>query len=128
VTAFVAVIDPRTKVMRYASAGHLPPYIGLPDGSLVELRAEGLPLGCRDWGGGESQSVTLPAGARLLLYTDGLVEWSHDILAGDDVLRRAFRDVCARNPSQPARTLVDNVLAQGEASDDIAVLVVSVND
>jgi PAS domain S-box-containing protein len=128
VTAFVAVIDPQTKIMRYASAGHLPPYLGLRDGSIVELRVDGLPLGCRDWGTGESQSITLPAGARLLLYTDGLVEWSRDILAGDDLLRRTFVEVCARNPSQPARTLVDSVLGNGDASDDIAVLVVSVND
>jgi serine phosphatase RsbU (regulator of sigma subunit) len=123
VTAFVAVIDPQRKSLRYASAGHVPPLLRV-GGKTVELEATGLPLGCRDLNAAETRTVTLHPGAQLLLYTDGLVEWSRDIVAGEELLRRRFEDGCERNEPHPARTLVESVLAHAEARDDIAVLIV----
>ena len=92
-TAFVGVIDPVRKTMLYASAGHLPALLRHADGAIDELSAPGLPLGCRDLGASESRTVILPPGSSLLLYTDGLVEWAREVLAGQAILRRRFAEM-----------------------------------
>jgi Stage II sporulation protein E (SpoIIE)/GAF domain len=73
-TCICAVLDPTDNSCVVAKAGHLPPVLIQADGStaLFDLPA-GLPLGL----GEESFQATrlsLPAGATLALYTDGLVE------------------------------------------------------
>jgi hypothetical protein len=126
VTAFVGVIDPRHKTMVYASAGHLPALLRTADGSIASLRTPGLPLGYRSFGGGASQSAMLPDGSCLLLYTDGLVEWSRDIVAGEALLRRRFAEALGTVAVHPARDLVESILLEGGARDDVAVLAVTV--
>ncbi len=73
-TCIYAVIDPPGGACEIAQAGHLPPALALPGGTVTMLDLPpGLPLGL----GAESfQStrVDLPPGAALALYTDGLVE------------------------------------------------------
>jgi serine phosphatase RsbU (regulator of sigma subunit) len=125
VTAFVGVIDPAHGTMLYASAGHVPALLRTPGGEIVELRAPGLPLGYRGMAASESRTAMLPPGSRLLLYTDGLVEWSRDIVAGEDLLRRRFAEAEPHAP-HPAKALVDSVLATG-AVDDVAALMVTVD-
>ncbi len=44
VTCLYGVLEPETGVFRYANAGHNLPYVGTA-GSVVELRATGMPLG-----------------------------------------------------------------------------------
>jgi len=124
VTAFVGIIDPAERSIRYASAGHLPPLLRLPDGTIVELHAAGAPLGCRDLTRGESKATPLPATAALVLYTDGLVEWDRDLLAGEAALGAlvAGGDVFAG--TQPARRLVERLLPADGSRDDVAVLCV----
>jgi serine phosphatase RsbU (regulator of sigma subunit) len=73
-TALLAVLDPATGSLTIASAGHLPPLLRTDDGEVVYLDVEpGPPLGTGAGGYSELQ-VTLPKGATVLLYTDGLVE------------------------------------------------------
>ena len=73
-TCIYAVIDPADSSMVAAQAGHLPPVLVLPGGATRTIDLPpGLPLGL----GAESFEVTqvsLPPGATLALYTDGLVE------------------------------------------------------
>jgi len=73
-TCIYAVLDPPGGSCEIVQAGHLPPALVAPggDAAMPEL-PPGLPLGL----GAESfqaATVTLPAGAALALYTDGLVE------------------------------------------------------
>ncbi|HEX3369046.1 MAG TPA: SpoIIE family protein phosphatase, partial [Candidatus Cybelea sp.] len=49
-TAFVAVFDTRTLTIAYANAGHPYPLLRKRDGTIHELRADGLPLGLRSAG------------------------------------------------------------------------------
>jgi Stage II sporulation protein E (SpoIIE)/GAF domain len=73
-TCIYTVIDPSGDSCVAAQAGHLPPVLVLPDGRTRVLGLPpGLPLGL----GAEAFEATrfsLPPGATLALYTDGLVE------------------------------------------------------
>jgi PAS domain S-box-containing protein len=125
VTAFVGVIDPRTRVMRYASAGHWPGLLRSRDGAVLRLEAQGLPLGLRGLSGSKLQSVVLEQGSSLLLYTDGLVEFARDVFSGERLLTECFAETPATE--RPAKHLVERVLGDNPARDDIAALVVGVD-
>jgi hypothetical protein len=125
-TAFVGVLDPTNQTMVYASAGHLPALVRAADGTISELNAPGLPLGYRGMAVSESRTTILPAGSRLLLYTDGLVEWSRDIYEGERLLRRRLAQADDLESEHPAKSLVDGVLPPDGARDDVAALVVTV--
>jgi PAS domain S-box-containing protein len=125
-TAFVGVLDPTNRTMVYASAGHLPALVRAPDGTISELNAPGLPLGYRGMAVSESRTTILPEGSRLLLYTDGLVEWSRDIYEGERLLRRRLAEADDFENELPAKSLVDGVLPPRGARDDVAALVVTV--
>jgi len=124
VTAFVGFIDPVRRTLRYATAGHLPPLLWMPGGTVVDIAATGAPLGCRDLAGGESKTLALPPGAALLLYTDGLVEWDHDLIAGEALLRRIVADGAIFAGPLPARRVVEAILPPEGPRDDVAVLAV----
>jgi len=73
-TCLYAVYDPVSRRCTFASAGHPPPGVLYPDGtvSLVSL-SPGPPLGV----GGlpfEATELELPEGSLIALYTDGLIE------------------------------------------------------
>jgi PAS domain S-box-containing protein len=125
-TAFVGVLDPSNGTMVYASAGHLPALVRAPDGTISELNTPGLPLGYRGMAVSESRTTILPPGSRLLLYTDGLVEWSRDIYEGERLLRKRLAAVDGLEAEHPARSIVDSVLPPDGARDDVAALVVDV--
>ncbi len=75
VTAAFAVLDPERQTLTYAAAGH-PPLLLWADGStsVRHLEENGLPLGILPTA--EYSEVTVPfqRGARLAMYTDGIVE------------------------------------------------------
>ncbi len=71
---FYAVLDPRTGVLEYVSAGHPFPFIRREDGRIEELGSGGLPLGMRESLPLEARTVDLQPGDLLAFYTDGLAE------------------------------------------------------
>jgi serine phosphatase RsbU (regulator of sigma subunit) len=111
-------------VLRYANAGHLPPLLRLPDGT-VEVIDDGVSvlIGVDAGIPHEAASRRLPTGSTLLLYTDGLVERrARGLTEGVEELRT----VVASGPANPDE-LRDHVLAHlgaGRREDDIAVLAV----
>jgi serine phosphatase RsbU (regulator of sigma subunit) len=73
-TCMCAVIDTSASTCVIAGAGHPPPVLALPGGATEVLSVPaGLPLGLST-GTFESAEVSLPPGATLALYTDGLAE------------------------------------------------------
>src|SRR5512132_2964769 len=76
VPCLYGVLDPATGRLRYANAGHNPPYVHTRDG-VVELRATGMPLGLMPGMSYEEKETTLGPGDTLLLHSDGLAE-AHD--------------------------------------------------
>jgi len=73
VTCLLALLDPVTGHVRYANAGHNPPYLCNTQGA-VELRATGIPLGLFPDLEYEEKETYLQSGDSLLMYSDGLVE------------------------------------------------------
>jgi PAS domain S-box-containing protein len=121
VTAFVGVYDPVTRALHYAGAGHPPPLIRRRDGTVVEVTAPGLPLGVRRKGDTEPGDVVLELGSMLVLYTDGLIESTHDLIAGERRLREAILQADVHSGSHAADHIASVALADG-AQDDVAIL------
>ncbi|HWT05800.1 MAG TPA: SpoIIE family protein phosphatase, partial [Xanthomonadales bacterium] len=125
VTAFVGVIDPVTQQCTYASAGHPGPYLRLPDGAVVQVPGGGLPLGLDLGTSIGVQQFVLSPGSMLVLYTDGLIESTRDVLEGERRLELALRDPALPQRDRAAQFLRDAVLGDAPR-DDVAIMVVSV--
>jgi serine phosphatase RsbU (regulator of sigma subunit)/anti-sigma regulatory factor (Ser/Thr protein kinase) len=121
-TCLYAVYDPVSRRCTVARAGHPPPALVHPDGSVgfPEVPA-GPPLGL----GGlpfETADLELAEGSRLVLYTDGLVEdRERDIDVGLDLLADALRRTPGASPEDTCRTVLDQLPAR--PSDDVALIV-----
>jgi anti-sigma regulatory factor (Ser/Thr protein kinase) len=125
VTAFVGVIDPVTQQCSYVNAGHPGPYLRLPDGAVVQIPGGGLPLGLDLNANIEVRQFVVPPGSVLVLYTDGLIEATHDVLEGERRLELALRDPALPQRDRVAQHLRDAVLG-GAARDDVAIMAVRV--
>ncbi|MFF9086341.1 SpoIIE family protein phosphatase [Streptomyces sp. NPDC014991] len=121
-TCLYAIYDPVSRRCSMARAGHPPPALARPDGSVefLDLPA-GPPLGL----GGlpfETAELELPEDSRLVLYTDGLVEdRERDIDEGLDLLRDALLRTPGASPEDTCRTVLDRLPAR--PSDDVALIV-----
>jgi hypothetical protein len=120
-TCLYAQYDPVSRRCRLTSAGHLPPALRHPGGTVQFLDVPGGVM----LGAGQdcypAADIDLPAGSVLALYTDGLVEQpGRDIDAGLSRLARAL----AADPAESLDGLADSVLASlaPRARDDIALL------
>jgi serine phosphatase RsbU (regulator of sigma subunit) len=76
VTCIFAVLDLQTGCVRYATAGHPPPY-HITDQGVQELKGRGAPLGLLPDRTYNDLEVYLQTGDRLLFFSDGLIE-AHD--------------------------------------------------
>lgn len=74
ITAFLGVLDPRSGDLRYSCAGHEPPVVVAPDGSVEMLDAGGLVLGLFPNAAYEEATARLPKGSLLAVFTDGVTE------------------------------------------------------
>lgn len=121
-TCLYAVYDAVTQRCTVARAGHMPPAVVRPDGTveIPELPA-GAPLGL----GGfpfESAELDLSEGTQLVLYTDGLIEdRARDIDEGLALLRSALAHA-DRSPEDTCREVLAELLPV-RPRDDVALLV-----
>jgi sigma-B regulation protein RsbU (phosphoserine phosphatase) len=75
VSAFFSIIDIKTKVMRYSSAGHNPPILyRRKNNEFIELTAKGRLLGLFSEITLEEKTIQLEPGDRIVFYTDGITE------------------------------------------------------
>jgi sigma-B regulation protein RsbU (phosphoserine phosphatase) len=125
VTLVYAVLDPATRTITFANAGHLHPLFIDASGARFIDTERGLPLGisCGDY---SETSVNLSAGSRLVFYSDGITE----AVDGDEQeygLERLAKH--ATDPSASAVTIVDDVRAFANGAgvrDDATVVFVGV--
>ncbi|GAA2724241.1 SpoIIE family protein phosphatase [Cellulomonas aerilata] len=135
-TAVVATVEPERsgdaghRTVRWSNAGHPPPFVIGPDGSVTEIHADeaDLLLGVvPDTRRGETVTVLAP-GATLFLYTDGLVE-RRDQPLGDGIA--LLHDVLREVAHQDLDVVCDEVLRRllpATRSDDVAVVAVRLAD
>lgn len=123
-TLLLALVDPDAETVRLASAAHPPPLMVDPDGnaSFAEGPA-GNPLGASLFPTYEETVLAMPAGSALVLFTDGLVERPDQSLdSGLERLRDAGLTL-ADDPDEACRMLLDRMLSDGLAHDDVGLLV-----
>ncbi|HEX3672461.1 MAG TPA: PP2C family protein-serine/threonine phosphatase, partial [Candidatus Cybelea sp.] len=131
VTAIFGIYDPVASTLSYATAGHPPPLFALANGLVRRMPSGSLPLGCVESLGSRDWTVTLPAGAQAIFYTDGLVENERDLIAGEKRLIDAVkalaleRQASAAIFADPALAVEEKIFAGAPNRDDAAVLVLT---
>jgi anti-anti-sigma factor len=120
-TAIVGTFDPLRLTFTYAAAGHPAPIVA--DGSdVITLTSGGLPLGFSEAATPPTRTVQLSPGALLVLYTDGLIEYRRDALAGHAALVAAVREEQTAVSADPAQRILDRLLSGTQPRDDIAIV------
>ncbi|MFF0016430.1 PP2C family protein-serine/threonine phosphatase [Streptomyces sp. NPDC005374] len=126
-TAATAFIDWGNRTLTYSSAGHLPPALLSPDGTVTFLdQATDPPLGASPEHATRPEA-TMPfdEGAALVLYTDGLIERrTDDIDTGLDRLAKALTRHRYADPEDLADALLTELLPPTGNTDDTALIVI----
>ena len=127
VTAFAAVVDFGSGLVRFVNAGH-PPALLCDDTNSLELGPTGPLLGPFD-GDWKTREAIIAPGQMLVCYTDGLVEVrdAHRHEFGMQRLRDVLRDGFAEDTDSVVKRTLNEVdrFGSGRAHDDITVAVVA---
>ncbi|WP_273652920.1 SpoIIE family protein phosphatase [Cellulomonas fimi] len=110
----------------YARAGHPPPMLRLPGGRVLRLDGSlRTPVGLPGLPSVPDATVTVPEGATLVLYTDGLVERRDRALAdGLAVLEATLAAVPDGTDAAGVRDALVDALVAVQQEDDVCLLVV----
>jgi signal transduction histidine kinase/serine phosphatase RsbU (regulator of sigma subunit)/anti-sigma regulatory factor (Ser/Thr protein kinase) len=119
-TALVAIIDPQTLDVAFASAGHYGPIVVGSDGRASSIEAHGCLLGVTAETTYEERTLRLAPGATFTVYTDGLIEQHRTPIEGGGLLMEAAS--LAARCDDPAPDLLRRILGEERPHDDVAVL------
>ncbi len=125
VTAFIACYDPVTRDLAWARAGHPPPLLVDPAGSVQLLEeVNDVPLGT--FASDYAECITpLPPGALLVCYTDGLVERrDRSIDDGIEWLGSRVLELADQPLASLCRRLLSDPFVPRPSPDDVCLLVV----
>jgi serine phosphatase RsbU (regulator of sigma subunit) len=128
ITAIAGVIDTRSYEFAYAAAGHPPPVLYEPDRRARLLEFGGMPLGVVAGTVYRTQRLQTVPGAMIVLYTDGVIEYSHDLVAGEAALLEAVEAAADEAQADAATAIRDHVFGSREIADDVAILTVRFAD
>jgi len=120
-SAIVGIYDPASHVLRYASAGHPPPVLVTSTGVAYFLAGGGVLLGLGTPAASGEHVITLAPGSTFLMYTDGLTEQTHDLVAGEGRLLSTLEAMSAREELDP-HELHAQIIGDGPTIDDCATL------
>jgi len=126
VTMVYGVLDPATRTVVFANAGHLRPLLIDDQGEHFLDTERGLPLGLGCCGGYSESRVTLSEGSRLVFYSDGITEAEN---AQEEEYGAGRLAEHAMLPGASAVSIVDNVHSYVNGSnlrDDASVVFVGV--
>jgi serine phosphatase RsbU (regulator of sigma subunit) len=122
VTAIAALVDARDCEFAYAAAGH-PPAVLLEPGKRARFLDVGsLPLGVLRDAAYRTYRVRSIPGALLVLYTDGAIEHSRDVVQGEELLLAAVESAAHASQSDVAAAICNSIFADRKAADDVAIL------
>lgn len=127
VTVFYGVLDAAAGTLRYANAGHPPPY-HLRPGALSALTRTGMPLGILEEEQWEERTIDLRPGDLCLFYTDGITEAQNG--NGDffeaERLKVVLEESAGRSAEEVKEAVLDEVTGfAGDVAqaDDITLMV-----
>ncbi|MGP6157002.1 MAG: SpoIIE family protein phosphatase [Vulcanimicrobiaceae bacterium] len=124
VTALCGFLDPKTGEGSYAAAGHPPPLLVGPEGSVKVLQLGGMPLGSRREISYASHAFRLVKDGLLVVYTDGAIEYDRDVLAGELHLAAVTASIALDRGPLPAQRIYREIFAGRQPNDDVAILVI----
>jgi sigma-B regulation protein RsbU (phosphoserine phosphatase) len=126
-TFFIAVYDSATRTLRYTNAGHLPSFL-ICHGKSVRLDKGGMVLGVVEDYEYEEGKLSVPPGAILVGYSDGLVEPEN--VYGEEFGIRRVEDAAIRVEASDPRIVAESLMAAAEEwagtpeqADDMTVIV-----
>lgn len=133
VTMFIGVLDLKSGHMKYCNAGHDAPII-ITDKDTREIAAKAnIPIGVFDGFEYEEESLTIPIGHKLFLYTDGLTEAENadKRLFGFNSLTETLSKCCADSTRESIGRMNEAVkkhVGDVEQSDDLTMLCLRLTD
>ena len=131
VTVIYGILDCQRNVFTFARAGHELPFLFRPDGSEIEpMQHPGQALGLFDPVVLNEQTLHLPQGGCLVLYTDGAMDAMNS--QGERFGRERLREAIRRYLGNPAQRICQELLGditqfQGDTppADDIALVTIT---
>jgi serine phosphatase RsbU (regulator of sigma subunit) len=127
-TAWYGVYSLRTRRLAYASAGHHPAYLYAPGGEVAPLRTPALMIGGAPNAKYRTETVDVPAGAALYLFSDGVFEVTtrDGRLCAIDEFLPLLAGVDAEVPGETARVhaAVRAMSKPGSLDDDFSLLLI----
>ena len=133
-TVLYGLYDPQTGELAFSCAGHPPPVLAVPGQQAAMLGVKpSLPIGVASYPQRQTDTASIPPGALLCCYTDGLVERRDRVidagiarlaasLNGLTAARPAPDDATARLAEDACATVMRALIGNAPAHDDIAVL------
>jgi len=131
ITFFYAQLEGPAQQIRYATAGHNPPFLMHRDGSHERLSEGGGVLGVFPEQEYDLGTVQLASGDRVILYTDGVTEANS--LEGEEFGEQRLLRLLEQDRAATAAELRDKILGEvaefsgGHWHDDATLLVVAVS-
>ena len=128
VTVLYGILDLKTREFSYARAGHEPPLLLHPDGTVERIpHSSGMALGLWDAITLDERTLILPQGSTFLLFTDGLTD-CRDTLGepfGLQRIKETLADLSNVNAQQACDHLLETLMnfQDGSKQDDDVTLV-----
>jgi sigma-B regulation protein RsbU (phosphoserine phosphatase) len=125
-TLFFGTYDDRTRRLRYANCGHLPPFLLRADGTVERLTSTATVLGIFSKWNCDERTVDLRSGDMLVLFSDGVTEAGVETEEefGEDGLLSVIRSHAGSTAGALVAGIIDAVA--GEKQDDVTVVAVRV--
>jgi sigma-B regulation protein RsbU (phosphoserine phosphatase) len=125
-TLFFGTYDDRTRRLRYANCGHLPPFLLRADGTVERLTSTATVLGIFSMWTCEERTVDLRSGDTLVLFSDGVTEAG--IETEEEFGEDGLLSVIQSFKGSTAQALVAGIInaVAGEKQDDVTVVAVRV--
>ena len=106
-TMFLGLLDPQSHQLSYVNAGHNPPMIMCEKKTCRTLAATGMPMGLMPGAKYTAETLELPVGALLCVFTDGITEaMAQDNFYGEERLQESVQN----RIKHPLSELVDGVI------------------
>jgi serine phosphatase RsbU (regulator of sigma subunit) len=129
ITSFYAILDPEKAVLKYAIAGHPPPFLRKASGKVKKIAGRGIALGISAEAHYEDKRLTLSPGDTLVAFTDGVTDANSPSHEYYDTAQ--LRKVIVSGPA-PAEALLNHLqstlvdwVKETPNYDDITLLAIS---